>query len=157
MRCPSCGHVEDKVVDSRASNDGEVIRRRRECLACGNRSTTFERIELAPLVVTKRDGSVEPFEAGKIVAGVLSASKHRPISAADAGALADAVEDALQCGELARTAEAVGEMVLERLQQLDHVAYLRFASVYKDFDDIADFEREAGRLSTAGPGSAEAN
>ena len=156
MWCPSCGDLEDRVVDSRTVQDGRVIRRRRECLTCGHRSTTLERLELAPIALRKRDGSSLPFDPEKIVAGVLAAAKHRPVTEADGQAIAETVEDALRSGEIDHSTEHVGAVVLKALRALDEVTYLRFASVYKSFDDPSDFEREALELAIQRAGEAEA-
>lgn len=143
MRCPTCSSLDDKVVDSRQAEDGQSIRRRRQCLACGGRFTTFERVEAAALVVSKRSGVREQFDPAKIVAGVRAAAKGRPLGAAEIEALAIAVEEEIRLESGAEvTSERVGRAVLERLYELDAVAAVRFASVYKGFDDLADFERE---------------
>ena len=135
------------MVDSRTSEDGTAIRRRRECASCGRRFTTFERADELPLVVRKRSGAREPFDRAKIVAGLQAATKNRPVSADDLEALAASVEDhcRLEGGEV--TSEAVGLAVLERLRDLDQVASVRFASVYKEFDDPSDFARELRLLT----------
>ena len=142
------------MVDSRSVDDGAGIRRRRQCAGCGARFTTFERVEEAPLVVRKSSGTKQPFDRAKIEAGVLSAAKGRPVTAADASALAASVEECLvgQGGETS-TAE-VGRLVLEQLAELDEVTYLRFASVYKAFQGLGDFQAELGRLSKV-PSSAD--
>lgn len=148
MRCAACGHLDSKVVDSRQSDDGGAIRRRRQCLGCGQRFTTFERPESSGLVVLKRSGHREPFDRAKVVAGVEAAVKARPVDAGAAQALASAVEDEvrqLSAGEV--TSEQVGRAVLERLRELDPIAAVRFASVYKGFDDLSDFERELTLLT----------
>lgn len=147
VRCPSCGGLDDKVVDSRQSDDGGSIRRRRQCLECGRRYTTFERLEELPLVIVKRSGDRVPFDAGKVVAGVHAAAKYRPITDEQLQALATEVEESLRLRGAEVTSEDVGLAVLERLRELDQVAYLRFASVYKGFDDPADFEREVAVLT----------
>ena len=148
MRCPACGHVDSKVVDSRQSDDGVTIRRRRECLDCRTRFTTFERLEPAALLVVKRFGEREPFDRQKVVAGVQSAVKARQVAAGEVEALASAVEEEVrQAPGGVLTSERVGRAVLERLQELDVVAAIRFASVYKGFDDISDFEREITLLT----------
>lgn len=149
MRCPSCASIEDKVVDSRIADDGAAIRRRRACLGCGRRFTTFERIEEVPLVVVKRSGHREPFERAKLVAGLRSATKNRAGVAEQVEELAAALEEALRMEGPEVTSQAVGLAVLERLQVLDEVAYLRFASVYKGFEDVGDFAREVGLLTKA--------
>ena len=149
MRCPACSSIDDKVIDSRVADDGAAIRRRRECLACGRRFTTFERLEEAPLVVVKRSGEREPFRRAKVVAGVLAAAKNRPVSQEAVDALGAELEEAIRSRGGEATSEEIGQAVLERLRGLDQVAYLRFASVYKGFTDVGDFEREAGLLSRA--------
>lgn len=147
MRCPSCASVDDKVVDSRLAEDGAAIRRRRECLNCSRRFTTFERIEDIPLVVVKRSGHRAPFDRTKIVAGLRAATKNRPVSDDQLEALAAEVEESLRLEGPELTSQQIGLAVLERLRALDHVAYLRFASVYKGFEDAGDFEREVGLLT----------
>jgi transcriptional repressor NrdR len=151
VRCPACASLDDKVVDSRANDDGSSIRRRRECLACGFRFTTFERCEEVALVVVKRSGDREPFDRGKVEAGVRAAAKGRPVDDAALAELADQIEEALRVegGDVA--SEQVGRAVLERLVELDQVAYVRYASVYKDFDDPADFQREVRLLKATEP------
>ena len=152
MKCPYCSIEEDKVVDSRVAEDGRSIRRRRECLGCNRRYTTFERPEEVPLLVVKRNAVEEPFDREKIVAGLLSACKNRPVTAAEIDALTEDVEDAMRAytKRPIPTAE-IGREVLERLRDLDEVAYLRFASVYKDFQELDDFERELGLLLKKSP------
>jgi transcriptional repressor NrdR len=147
MRCPWCQSLDDKVVDSRLGEDGGAIRRRRECLACGRRFTTYERVEGAPLWVVKRSGQREPFDRSKVVAGARSASKNRPVSEAQLENLAQRVEEALREAGSEVTSQQVGVAVLEHLRQTDEVSYLRFASVYKGFEDLGDFQREVGLLT----------
>ncbi|MCU1454440.1 MAG: transcriptional regulator NrdR [Acidimicrobiales bacterium] len=147
MRCPVCASVDDKVVDSRASDDGSAIRRRRECLTCGRRFTTFERLEEVPLTVIKRSGDRELFDREKVIAGVRAATKNRPVGEDAYEALAAAVEESLRLDGPEVRSEQVGVSVLERLRELDQVAYVRFVSVYKEFDDPADFERVVGLLT----------
>ena len=147
MRCPQCAEVDDKVIDSRASEDAGAIRRRRECLACGHRFTTFERVEEQPLVVVKRSGDRHPFDRARIVQGVALAAKGRQVDEGSIDALAVAVEDEMRLDGGEVTTEQVGRAVLERLRDLDAVAALRFASVYKGFDDVADFEDEIAELA----------
>ncbi len=147
VRCPYCTEDDDKVVDSRANDDGTAIRRRRECLACGHRFTTFERCEEVALVVVKRSGDRVPFERAKVEAGVRAAAKGRPIDDGRAAELAREIEDDLRSGGSEVTSEQVGLAVLDRLREVDEVAYVRFASVYKDFDDAADFQRELRLLT----------
>lgn len=147
VRCPTCSSVDDKVVDSRLADDGVAIRRRRECLECARRFTTFERIEEVGLVVLKRSGLRQPFRRAKIVAGVRAAAKNRPVGAEQFESLAADVEEILRLEGSEVTSARVGAAVLERLRALDEVAYVRFASVYKGFDDPSDFEREIGLLT----------
>lgn len=147
MRCPACAADDDKVVDSRAAEEGAAVRRRRECLACGARFTTFERVEEAPLLVEKRNGDREPFDRAKVVGGVRIAAKDRPVTEDDLEALATEVEEELRILGPLVSSERVGIEVLERLRLLDQVAAVRFASVYKGFDDPADFAREVTELS----------
>ena len=146
MRCPSCASLDDKVVDSRTADEGAAIRRRRECLGCGRRYTTFERIEEAPLLVVKRSGARQPFDRTKLVAGIRAAAKNRPVPIESIEMLAGEVEEELRLVGPELTTEQVGLAVLDRLRHLDDIAYLRFASVYKGFDDVRDFQREAGLL-----------
>jgi transcriptional repressor NrdR len=153
VRCPACAHLDDKVVDSRTNDDGSAIRRRRECLACGFRFTTFERCEEVPLFVVKRSGDRVPFDRAKVEAGVRAAAKGRPIDDDEVAALAASVEDELRLAGGEVPSEQVGRAVLERLVALDQVAYLRFASVYKGFDDPADFQREVRLLKATEPKS----
>lgn len=148
VRCPACGNLDDRVVDSRQAEDGESIRRRRQCTACGRRFTTFERAEILSLVVIKRSGRTEPFDATKIVDGVRSAIKGRPVGEREIENLALTVEEEMRLdGDSEVTSERVGRAVLERLYNLDAVAAVRFASVYKGFDDPSDFERELTLLT----------
>ena len=135
------------MVDSRQAEEGGAIRRRRECLGCERRFTTFERVEEVPLWVVKRSGLREPFDRAKVVEGIRSATKNRPVSNEQMEELAQAVEDALRAATTEPTSQQVGVAVLERLQSLDDVAYLRFASVYKGFEEAGDFQREAGLLT----------
>jgi len=147
MRCPFCAADDDRVVDSRLADEGTAIRRRRECLSCGRRFTTFERVDELPLWVVKRSGDREPFDRTKIVAGVRAATKNRPVTEDEMTDLAQRVEDALRERTNEPTSQQVGLAVLEQLKALDDVAYVRFASVYKGFEDAGDFEREVGLLS----------
>ena len=146
MRCPACGGLRDKVVDSRQADDGASIRRRRECETCGSRYTTFERVEEVPLQVRKRSGQTEPFDASKVAAGVSAACKSRPVEPAQIAHLVGEVEDALRVLGREVDTDQVGLEVLTRLRALDEVATVRFASVYKSFDTISDFEREISLL-----------
>lgn len=152
MFCPYCGDEEDKVVDSRTAEEGRAIRRRRECLNCGRRYTTFERAEEVPLLVAKRNGVEEPFDLEKVVAGIRMAVKNRPVTEAEVTALAVDVEEAMRADSRRPIPSSeIGREVLERLRELDDVAYLRFASVYKDFQELDDFEREAAVLLKRSP------
>jgi transcriptional repressor NrdR len=146
VRCPRCTGQDDKVVDSRSADDGSAIRRRRECLSCGQRFTTYERLEEVPFLVSKRSGSREPFDRSKVMAGIEAAAKNRPVSPEQIASMAADVEESLRIAGSEVTSEEVGLAVLERLRPVDEVAYLRFASVYKDFSAAGDFEREAGLL-----------
>jgi transcriptional repressor NrdR len=146
MRCPWCGNADDKVVDSRTSEAGAAVRRRRECLRCGRRFTTFERVEQAGLMVVKRDGSKEPFDREKVVAGIFKAVKNRPVSPEQVDQLVGRVEAKLRPKGPLVTTQDVGLEVLAVLRKVDDVAYMRFASVYKDFQELTDFERELGLL-----------
>ncbi len=147
MRCPACASLDDKVVDSRATDDGTAVRRRRECLDCATRFTTFERLEETPLVVVKSSGDEVPFDRAKIIAGVALAAKGRPVDDLTIDALAADVEDVVRLEGTRVTTERIGRAVLEALARIDGVSALRFASVYKGFDDLADFEREIGLLT----------
>ena len=149
MRCPAWAHLDDKVVDSRQSDDGEAVRRRRECLACGARFTTFERLELVPMVVLKRSGDRVPFDQKKITEGIAAAAKGRPIEDEVIEQAAASIAEELRLLGPELTSEQVGFAVLEHLREIDHVAYMRFASVYKGFDDAADFQREITLLTKA--------
>ncbi|MDH3734085.1 MAG: transcriptional regulator NrdR [Gemmatimonadota bacterium] len=147
MRCPSCEHEEDRVVDSRSSRGGRATRRRRECLACGHRYTTYERIEEEPLLVQKRPGGTETYDRGKLIASIRVACAKRPVSNAQIEALVNGVEEELEA-EDTREIESVhlGEMVMRRLRSLDQVAYVRFASVYRNFQDTTEFMEEVREL-----------
>lgn len=145
------------MVDSRTADDGAAIRRRRECLDCGRRFTTFERLEEAPVVVRKRSGIREPFARAKVVAGVRAAAKNRPISTEAINALVGDVEESLRLEGPELSTAHIGLAVLDRLRALDQVAYLRFASVYKGFEGPGDFVREMGLLSKRAPTDAESS
>jgi transcriptional repressor NrdR len=147
MKCPFCGHPEDKVIDSRESKEGELIRRRRECLQCSRRFTTYERIDEIPYMVVKKDGRREKFERQKVMTGLLKASEKRPISMSKLAEIIDEVEGRLAENpdrELATT--EIGEMLMRRLRSLDKIAYVRFASVYRDFQDVEAFLDEVSEL-----------
>jgi transcriptional repressor NrdR len=147
VRCPQCSSIDDRVVDSRAAEDGAAIRRRRECLSCGRRFTTYERLEEVPFVVVKRSGQREPFDRSKVMAGVVAAAKNRPVTPSHAAALAADVEEGLRLLGNEVSSQQIGLAVLDRLRPLDEVTYLRFASVYKGFSGALDFQREAGLLT----------
>jgi transcriptional repressor NrdR len=147
VKCPYCAHLGDKVVDSRESKEGEVIRRRRECLECGRRFTSYERIDEIPYMVVKKDGSRERFERQKLVAGLLKACEKRPVRVGALEAVADTVEAALQeKSEREISTEEIGAYVMRELKRLDKVAYVRFASVYRNFRDIDEFKHELNDL-----------
>lgn len=146
MRCPWCGGPDTRVVDSRPAEDGTAIRRRRECASCGRRFTTFERGLGAFLRVIKRDGSKEPYDRQKVVDGVRKAIKNRPVTEEQVAGLADRVEETLRRSGPEVTTQELGLQVLAELRPIDEVAYLRFASVYKDFQEVTDFERELGLM-----------
>jgi transcriptional repressor NrdR len=147
VKCPYCGHSGDKVVDSRESREGEVIRRRRECLDCGRRFTSYERIDEIPYMVVKKDGTRERFERQKLIAGMLKACEKRPVSVAALEAVADRIETTLQDRpEREMSTAEVGELVMQELKLLDKVAYVRFASVYRHFRDIGEFMTELNHL-----------
>ena len=146
MRCPWCGHEQDRVVDSRPAERNEAIRRRRECRSCGRRFTTFERVEQVGLLVVKRDGTREPWDRAKMLAGVRKAFGNRPVPEDQLDRFVVRLESRLHRKGPEVTSQQVGVEVLQGLQKLDQVAYLRFASVYKDFREIGDFERELGLL-----------
>ena len=146
MRCPWCGTKEDRVVDSREAEAGDAIRRRRECLGCTRRYTTFERVAEGGIVVIKRDGSKERYHRPKIISGLSKALKNRPVTPEQIDSLADRVEELLRRRGPEVTTQEIGIEVLAALAKVDEVAYLRFASVYKDFQEITDFERELGLM-----------
>ena len=147
MKCPYCAHLGDKVVDSRESKEGEVIRRRRECLSCARRFTSYERIDEIPYMVVKKDGRRERFERQKLVAGLLKACEKRPVSVAALEGVADQVESALQeKAEREMTTEEIGARVMRELRHLDKVAFVRFASVYRNFRDLDEFKHELNEL-----------
>jgi transcriptional repressor NrdR len=147
MKCPFCGHLEDKVVDSRESREGDVIRRRRECLDCGRRFTSYERIDEIPYMVVKKDGSREKFDRQKLSAGLLKACEKRPVSITQLEGIVNEVESFVQeANDRERSTQEIGEMLMEHLRKLDKVAYVRFASVYLDFKDIKEFMAELREL-----------
>ena len=147
MKCPFCGHPESKVIDSRPADENASIRRRRECLACGKRFTTYETVECLPIVVIKKDGSRQSFDRQKVLRGLIRACEKRPVSLAELERIADEIEQELQNSmeREIRTAD-IGEKVMERLRSVDQVAYVRFASVYRQFKDIDTFMAELNKL-----------
>ncbi|HSK06504.1 MAG TPA: transcriptional regulator NrdR [Acidimicrobiia bacterium] len=148
MLCPVCGSPDTRVIDSRPAESGQAIRRRRECEGCAQRFTTYERVE-PQLMVRKRDGRLEQFSTAKLVAGISAALADRPVSDSSIRRLGEEVETSLRVGGGQVSSEDIGAQVLARLRALDEVAYLRFASVYKDFQDAADFEKEVAALESA--------
>jgi len=143
MKCPYCGHLEDKVVDSRESREGEAIRRRRECLECGRRFTSYERIDEVPYMVIKKDGRRERFDRQKVLSGLLRACEKRSVSTSQLEEIVTEVEFFVQeSNDRERSTQEIGEVLMERLRKLDKVAYVRFASVYLDFKDIKEFMAE---------------
>jgi transcriptional repressor NrdR len=147
MKCPYCGHLGDKVVDSRESREGDVIRRRRQCLGCSKRFTSRERIEEIEYRVVKKDGNREPFQRQKLIAGLLRACEKRPVSVQELEAIADRIEADLQDRpDRELTTGEIGARLMQELKQLDQVAYVRFASVYRQFRDVGQFKREVDEL-----------
>ena len=147
MRCPFCNHPEDKVIDSRESKEGESIRRRRECLKCTRRFTTYERIDEIPYMVVKKDGRREKFDRQKVMQGLVRASEKRPISMGKLAAIIDDVETRLsETPDRELSTVEIGELLMESLKGLDKIAYVRFASVYRDFQDVDAFLREVSDL-----------
>jgi len=143
MKCPFCSHHDDKVVDSREGREGELIRRRRECLKCGRRFTTYERIDEIPYMVVKKDGRRERFDRQKILQGLLKSCEKRPVATPKLEALVDEVERfVLESPDRERSTTEIGNMLMTRLKKLDKVAYVRFASVYSDFKDVKEFMTE---------------
>lgn len=147
MHCPFCGCLDSKVIDSRASEEGNAIRRRRECLACQKRFTTYERVEETPLIVIKKDGRREPFDRAKVLNGLVKACEKRPVSYATLEKLVNTVERELRNRmEQEVASSVVGELIMEGLKDIDEVAYVRFASVYRQFKDLGDLMRELQNL-----------
>ena len=147
MKCPFCSHLDDKVIDSREARTGDLIRRRRECLKCGRRFTTYERIDEIPYMVIKKDGRRERFDRQKILQGLLKSCEKRPVPTAKLESMVDEVERAVQeAKERELTTQELGELLMVRLKKLDKVAYVRFASVYMDFKDIKEFMNELNSL-----------
>ena len=157
MRCPFCTYLEDKVVDSRESREGDSIRRRRECLKCERRFTSYERIDEIPYMVVKKNEQREPFDRNKVMAGLLRACEKRPIPAAKLDAIVNSVEKYVQeSPERERPTTKIGDMIMRRLKELDKVAYVRFASVYLEFEDVTEFMAELKTLVRTRQGGAAA-
>ena len=150
MRCPFCAHPESKVIDSRPADEGASIRRRRECLACHKRFTTYETMESLPLMVVKKDGSRQSFDRNKVMNGLIRACEKRPVSFSTMEEIVNEIEQTLQ-NEMEREVSSaeIGELVMERLKKVDEVSYVRFASVYREFKDIATFKEELDRMMKA--------
>lgn len=147
MKCPYCGYSESKVIDSRPADESSSIRRRRECLSCGKRFTTYETVESLPMVVVKKDGSRQSFDRRKVLGGMIRACEKRPVPLAELEKIAEEIEQDLQNSmEREISTEAIGEKVMERLRNVDQVAYVRFASVYRQFKDIDTFMTELNKL-----------
>lgn len=153
MKCPFCAHTKDKVVDSRETGAGDSIRRRRECLQCGRRFTSYERVEEIPYFVVKKDGRREPFDRAKLLAGLHRACEKRPVSAKALQAIADEIEQMVSdSADRELESSRIGERIMDRLRDLDKVAYVRFASVYRQFEDVQEFMAELrGLLETRKP------
>ena len=148
MRCFYCGNIDSKVVDSRSTDDGTAIRRRRECLVCGKRFTTYEKIESVPIIVIKKDKSRQAFDREKLQRGIMNACASRPVSMDMVDKILDDIEGTIHNSlEREVASEKIGEMVMDRLREIDEVSYVRFASVYKQFKDIDTFRKELERLS----------
>ena len=147
MKCPYCGEIDSKVIDSRPADDGERIRRRRECLSCHKRFTTYETMESLPLMVVKKDGSRQSFDRNKVMNGLIRACEKRPVSFSTMEEIVNEIEQTLQ-NEMEREVSSaeIGELVMERLKKVDEVSYVRFASVYRQFKDINTFMRELNKL-----------
>ncbi len=156
MRCPFCGHLEDKVVDSRESREGDAIRRRRECLDCGRRFTSYERVEEVPILIVKKDGRREPFDRQKLLKGMMAACQKRPVTLTQLEeAAGDIQARLLEQPDREISSRSLGDLVMDALKQLDSVAYVRFASIYRDFKDLPDFVKALEGLMT-GQGAAPA-
>lgn len=147
MKCPYCGFAESKVIDSRPADEGSSIRRRRECLSCRKRFTTYETVESLPMVVVKKDGSRQSFDRRKLLGGMIRACEKRPVPVADLEKASEEIEQEVQNSmEREVSTQKIGEMVMERLKKIDEVAYVRFASVYRQFKDIDTFMKELNKL-----------
>ena len=155
MKCPFCAYLEDKVVDSRESREGDAIRRRRECLRCERRFTSYERIDEIPYMVVKKDGRRETFDRNKVMAGLLRACEKRPVPSTKLDSIVNAIEKYVQeSSERERPTSKIGEMIMRRLKELDKVAYVRFASVYLEFEDVSEFMTELKHLVRTRAGGA---
>ncbi len=147
MRCPFCSHHESKVVDSRPTDEGQAVRRRRECMMCAKRFTTYEKIDEIPLIVVKKNGNREPYDKNKILNGVIRSCEKRPVSLQDIEKLVDGIEKQLyNTMEREVTTEFIGNLVIDKIKELDEVAYVRFASVYREFKDINTFMDEVKKI-----------
>jgi len=147
MNCPFCNHYDSKVVDSRPTEEGQAIRRRRECISCSKRFTTYEKIEQIPLMVVKKGGNREAFDSSKVMNGIIKACEKRPVSLKDIEEIVDDVEkEVYNSMEKEITTELIGELIMDRIKQLDEVAYVRFASVYREFKDVNSFIGELKKL-----------
>lgn len=156
MRCPFCSHIEDKVVDSREAKDGDSIRRRRECLSCGRRFTSYERIDEIPYMVVKKDGTRETFDRNKVMSGLLRAAEKRPISTTQLEKITDEVEKNVQDSlDRELSTQDIGKIIMRRLKAIDKVAYVRFASVYLEFADVSEFLSELKVLVGSRPPAAD--
>lgn len=154
MKCPYCGHEEDKVIDSRVAKDGSSIRRRRQCVKCNKRFTTYEQVEETHPVVVKRDGHRERFDRMKILSGLQKACEKRPVSAKALEGIIHSIEQAiLDRGKREVSSQEIGELIMQHLHDTDEVAYVRFASVYRQFRDVGEFVEEIHRVLKRGPGS----
>lgn len=152
MNCPFCSHYESKVVDSRPTDEGQAIRRRRECIACSRRFTTYEKIDEIPLIVVKKNGNREPYNRNKILNGVIRSCEKRPVSLRDIEILVDGIEKQLyNTMEREITTELIGNLVIDKIKDLDEVAYVRFASVYREFKDINTFMNEVKKILSEKP------
>ncbi len=147
MKCPYGGHDEDKVIDSRPADEGSAIRRRRECISCGKRFTTYEKVENLPLIIIKKDGTRQPYDRDKLISGLLKSCEKRPVSTEQLEKLADKVELQIQNSMRREISSGeIGEMVMELLKDIDEIAYVRFASVYRQFKDVNSFMQELNDL-----------
>jgi transcriptional repressor NrdR len=158
MRCPFCGHLEDKVVDSRESREGDAIRRRRECLDCGRRFTSYERVEEMPILIVKKDGRREPFDPQKLLRGMMAACQKRPVTLSQLEQAAGDIQARLvEQPDREISSRSLGDLVMDALKQLDSVAYVRFASIYRDFKDLPDFVKALeGLMAGQGHGATAA-